>query len=262
MSITEPKSYTLASLRDNGLRLQQKASTEAISPECARDCFGVHLKLSRYFKSRNDARAFIGFTLSEVLITLTIIGVVAAMTIPAINNVVQDVQYKSAYKKAYSTLSQALAMANLNDALNSSTGSYDATILNNFQAIMSYLKTNKTCYVAANLSNCWDSSGEKYNTSYPLSAVDIGAIDASGMSWATYAGGFIFAVFVDTNGFSKPNKFGKDRFMIILTSQDGSWTVGTPAKVVPNMDNDSSACMGTNECATRHNYYATTWLMN
>ena len=51
-----------------------------------------------------------GFTLAEVLITLGIIGVVAAMTIPTLISNTNGSQFKSAYKKALSTLSQAAIM--------------------------------------------------------------------------------------------------------------------------------------------------------
>ena len=45
-----------------------------------------------------------GFTLAEVLITLGIIGVVAAMTIPTLISNTNGAQFKTAYKKALSTL--------------------------------------------------------------------------------------------------------------------------------------------------------------
>lgn len=51
-----------------------------------------------------------GFTLAEVLITLGIIGVVAAMTMPTLINQTQGAQYKAAYKKALSALSQAVTL--------------------------------------------------------------------------------------------------------------------------------------------------------
>ena len=47
-----------------------------------------------------------GFTLAEVLITLGIIGVVAAMTMPTLMNSTQGAQYKAAYKKALSAIAQ------------------------------------------------------------------------------------------------------------------------------------------------------------
>ena len=50
------------------------------------------------------------FTLAEVLITLTIIGVVAAMTMPTLINNTNGAQFKTAYKKALSVLNQAVVM--------------------------------------------------------------------------------------------------------------------------------------------------------
>ena len=50
------------------------------------------------------------FTLAEVLITLAIIGVVAAMTMPTLIYNTQGAQFKTAYKKALSVLNQAIVM--------------------------------------------------------------------------------------------------------------------------------------------------------
>ena len=51
-----------------------------------------------------------GFTLAEVLTKLMVIGVVAAMTIPTLMNSTSDQQYKVAYKKALSVLSQGIQL--------------------------------------------------------------------------------------------------------------------------------------------------------
>ncbi len=51
------------------------------------------------------------FTLAEVLITLGIIGVVAAMTIPTLITNTRSSQYRSKFKKTISTLSQAARMS-------------------------------------------------------------------------------------------------------------------------------------------------------
>lgn len=52
-----------------------------------------------------------GFTLAEVLITLGIIGIVAAMTIPTLIANTKSQQYRSRLKKTISTLSQAARMS-------------------------------------------------------------------------------------------------------------------------------------------------------
>ena len=53
-----------------------------------------------------------GFTLAEVLITLGIIGIVAALTIPGLIGNYKRVQYSARLKKFYSTMQQAILMYN------------------------------------------------------------------------------------------------------------------------------------------------------
>ena len=55
-------------------------------------------------------KRFDAFTLAEVLITLGIIGVVAAMTMPTLMNQTNGAQYKAAYKKALSAISQGVTL--------------------------------------------------------------------------------------------------------------------------------------------------------
>ena len=68
----------------------------------------VVCKKERNFNMRTKK---FGFTLAEVLITLGIIGVVAAMTIPTLISNTNSAKFKSQYKKTLSTLNQAALMA-------------------------------------------------------------------------------------------------------------------------------------------------------
>lgn len=52
----------------------------------------------------------LGFTLAEVLITLVIIGVIAAMTVPTLMNNTNAQEFRSALKKAISATNQALTL--------------------------------------------------------------------------------------------------------------------------------------------------------
>jgi len=52
----------------------------------------------------------LGFTLAEVLITLVIIGVIAAMTVPSLMQNTNAQEYRSALKKAISAVNQALTL--------------------------------------------------------------------------------------------------------------------------------------------------------
>lgn len=56
-----------------------------------------------------------GFTLAEVLITLAIIGVVAALTIPSVIVKTQQQEFRTAAKKAHSVLSQAVQLTEVKD---------------------------------------------------------------------------------------------------------------------------------------------------
>ena len=57
----------------------------------------------------------LGFTLAEVLITLGIIGIVSAMTLPTVINNARDRQFKSMFKKQVSVISQAIQMGDAED---------------------------------------------------------------------------------------------------------------------------------------------------
>ena len=61
-------------------------------------------------RERNYMMKKTGFTLAEVLITLTIIGVVATMTLPALMTNVQEQQAKTGLKKGLNTLTEAAQM--------------------------------------------------------------------------------------------------------------------------------------------------------
>lgn len=62
-----------------------------------------------------------GFTLAEVLITLGIIGVVAAMTIPTLMTHLNHIKLQSQFKEGYSLLAQAVKMYNEDEEANHSS---------------------------------------------------------------------------------------------------------------------------------------------
>ena len=78
-----------------------------------------------------------GFTLAEVLITLGIIGVVAAMTMPTLMNQTNGAQYKTAYKKALSAMSQAVV-------LNVALDDYNMADTDNTVAGQNFIDISKT----------------------------------------------------------------------------------------------------------------------
>ncbi|MBR1753622.1 type II secretion system protein, partial [bacterium] len=72
------------------------------------------LVLISYVKNLRNRRSLLvplrGFTLAEVLITLGIIGVVAALTIPTLMQKIDERETVSKLKKAYSTLTNAYSL--------------------------------------------------------------------------------------------------------------------------------------------------------
>ena len=99
-------------------------------------------------------KTFNAFTLAEVLITLGIIGVVAAMTMPTLMNQTNGAQYKAAYKKALSAISQGVTLnvaldgASFADAVAGDAGSADKkgdadTVASILASRMNVVKTTK-----------------------------------------------------------------------------------------------------------------------
>ena len=100
-----------------------------------------------------------GFTLAEVLITLGIIGVVAAMTMPTLMNSTQGAQYKTAYKKALSAISQAVTLNVALDEWNfaDATGSTPYTVTEMLSSRMNVVRTE------VGATNIKDAKGNAYS---------------------------------------------------------------------------------------------------
>lgn len=84
-----------------------------------------------------------GFTLAEVLITLGIIGVVAAMTIPTLMSNTNGAQFKTAFKKSLSTLNQAAIMNVALDDTDFSSLVAPSSDNTGSKKLMSYILTNR-----------------------------------------------------------------------------------------------------------------------
>ena len=75
-------------------------------------CYNSDVRYHNY--SGGFMKKFFAFTLAEVLITIGVIGVVAAITLPSIVSNIQGMQYRSKVKKTYSALVQAVSLAKAN----------------------------------------------------------------------------------------------------------------------------------------------------
>ena len=84
-----------------------------------------------------------GFTLAEVLITLAIIGVVAAISIPSVISNSQQQEFKTGLRKAVSVLNSAITM---NMAIDGESPYENADLFNYLQRHMSVLEVAEDLY--------------------------------------------------------------------------------------------------------------------
>lgn len=219
----------------------------------------------------------LAFTLAEVLITLGIIGVVAAMTIPTLVNNYQKTQYVVKLKKVYSMLSQVFILIQtdaggsiLSDSSvsQSTTGYTEAA--NYMQAFTSRMKTIKTCPNAG--GDCWyttpiyylDHSLGNYKNNADLAQVRSVLSDGtmlmfwqygnnctggSGTAGSPLDGKVCGAIAVDVNGISGPNTEGRDVFFFFV-AQTGiypwgiSYDTGSPASTTCISTGNGDGCAG------------------
>jgi len=188
------------------------------------------------------------FTLAEVLITLGIIGVVAAITIPGLTSNYRKKQLETQIKATYTTIQQAMRLAE-------EEGGVDVDIIANNTASMKNwfqnflqpaLKTEQVCYQTA---GCWHKKGEvkTLNHGNPSFETAVGINDST-LGWATMtfriAKGAAFNLdgsgngntrglfgvdskgnslqfYFDANGSAKPNVIGKDIYIMVYAPDVG-----------------------------------------
>ena len=153
-----------------------------------------------------------GFTLAEVLITLGIIGVVAAMTLPTLIQKQQRIETSSRLKKFYSAMSQAILLSEKDNGevqywpkegiVYDDDGNYDYDA----NSVLSDAFFRK--YFAPYLKY---TSAEKDPEYYNYTKV----IFADG-SCMYFRNGGCYDIRYDTNGGKNPNKLGRDQFMFLL----------------------------------------------
>ena len=176
-----------------------------------------------------------GFTLAETLISLAIIGVIAALTLPNLNANVVDAQIGPKLAKAVSTFEQA-NQAYLNaqevdaitDAVNFSNTSNSAYV----NGLTDHMKAS----IVDNSETVYKDVSVSVPSGFPLlsglaKANSIQTKDGmlffvAGKSNSDYTGTAPHkyrtgAVYVDINGISKPNEVGTDIFAFSLFN-DGS----------------------------------------
>ncbi len=193
----------------------------------------------RLFESRNN-----GFTLAEVLITLVIIGIIAAITVPTIIANSQEAERSAKVKKVYSTIANAMTRARADGA----TFDFEFKYENNTNEVKTwfneylkpYLNTTKICY---DTPGCWNEGYTKLlngkraasSTSREGYGIGIGIVtmilndgtflELNAGKGNTDDGVFErgehgLLVYFDINGGRNPNVVGKDTFLVVFTDEN------------------------------------------
>ncbi len=171
-----------------------------------------------------------GFTLAEVLITLTIIGVVAALTIPTSVRNYQKQQTVVKLKKVYSILNQAY---NQSQAENGMYQTWETGFEMGSTAYFNtywkpYLKVAKICANSADCNYartdpCYAANGNLIGLSaFGTHGVSFILQDGTFMQLRTTGGNLTAletTVYVDLNNSNLPNKFGRDVFYFRRTEK-------------------------------------------
>lgn len=200
-----------------------------------------------------------GFTLAEVLITLGVIGVIAAITLPSVIKHYQQQVTVNQLKKAYSEFSQALHKAEVDNGLMETWDfAYLTTPLEKAtyfgeNYLFPYIKTVEKCIPSSN--KCWadeitNVSGNLLgNTSYISNSKQtrVSFVTASGYSgffWLN-GGGLGMWYWIDINGPQKgPNKIGRDIFAFQTWWGSNSGGKFSSAAIVNNLTRDEMITQG------------------
>lgn len=218
-------------------------------------------KVSEVPPPPQNSRTRRAFTLAEVLITLGIIGVVAAITIPSVINDAQDKQYKAMFKKQYSVIAQAIQLvyAKENTYITPQTDGWEkmpyyvCAIGKELKSIGSGIKceviSNSQDYtinsIPKNKNVHWHKNEEWFDkTGKPL-AMNGGGADGYGLLTFLLPDGALinfncgYEVFIDVNGYKKPNTVGRDIFYFFI--KDNQFT---PVFWTSERGNNVNGCSG------------------
>lgn len=200
----------------------------------------------RYLPLTNKA-----FTLAEVLITLGIIGVVAAITIPILYQGFAKDQTISQLKATYSILNNALDMAKVDYGLdinnwyipNDSTANASTYFAQTY--LIPYLKTTQICGTSTS-SDCQLQDGFLSNATSATKQYTILSGSSSNYSFTLVNGAVVqvrpsslngnsvsacrIQLYFDINGAKTPNIIGKDSFLVEL---GGNYGAGDKNKFMP-----------------------------
>lgn len=180
------------------------------------------------------------FTLAEVLITLGIIGVVAALTMPSLMANYKKSVAKNQFKKTYSTLTNAFnqTVQDLGESVNCSDESYTSEACKElWNEFVKNLNVVKYCETDAYAQGCVpDYSSENFPRTQGCGGFSAPQIKEQQPAAVLADGSIIFpygwqktlypGIGFDINGFKKPNVGGQDVFSLGISNKSGLPVLG------------------------------------
>lgn len=176
------------------------------------------------------------FTLAEVLITLAIIGVVAALTLPTLIQNHQKSVTVNSLKKFYSTMAQAKVAS---EAVNGEMRDWDfsevRTKEDRAQIFDKYFRPFLNIIGECERGSGWCMEYENSSTIHPHYILNNGTI-------FQFAAGFsqnqnTIYILVDLNGSKGPNKMGRDVFALDIFAEYGTVMLGAISEEVDEDNN-------------------------
>ena len=170
------------------------------------------------------------FTLSEVLITLVIIGIIAAITVPTIIANSNEKALKVALKKNHSVLEQALRRYYIDNGEYFSEETFSSLKIKNefFSKYFNVGCMGSQCKYTNDIEyKTYDgrkaADGIRYGTGFDL-MLDDGTFIYFGAGNTKYE---CIYLFIDVNGpYKKPNRIGKDTFVYQMFYKSGEVVPG------------------------------------
>lgn len=191
-------------------------------------------------------KTFLAFTLAEVLVTLGIIGIVAAMTIPTLQANFQKQEYVTSLKKAYTSLNQAFMQMSADmgcpgDLVCTGLLSSSVTVQDFGEELSKYFKlvvknceTTSTGCFSSSIAYNYDGTGSRsaildYVDRYRFITADGMAFFVVKTTCSNYSRGVTNhltqscgIIIVDVNGPVKgPNNVGRDIFYFRISNGKG-----------------------------------------
>ena len=163
----------------------------------------------------------LGFTLSEVLVTLGIIGVIAAMTVPAFVSNYQRQVFVTALHKAYNNINNSIEKYMTEQRIDDLG---ESELANNSDKLEEFL--NKYFKSVTSGDNSFAESYSKYNEEETVTLTcDKKIRTTDGIAYCfkvtEQEGNNVISIEIDTNGPQGPNLLGRDLFQGIIVNNNG-----------------------------------------